>query len=141
MSRVHVSMSTNSSQVSVPLASNISAADCTFVCPVASNFLDTYGGLYGNNSFQSISRYCDSYGLLMVLTSSLEFTCEKCGPGLYSLASGNSTGEPGNAYSPPCLPCPSGGVCSQGSVVPRSGYWGAANAKYGPRVERRACLT
>jgi hypothetical protein len=63
-----------------------------------------------------------------VLTSTLEFECLVCGLNSYSLGHSISNGSAG-ADQVPCLSCPDGGSCVDGSVVATPGYWGAVNSQ------------
>jgi hypothetical protein len=99
-------------------------------CPVASAFVDSLGGLYGPGAYIITSGACSVASApaqqtsFEVLVSSLQFQCNPCGPGFYSLDAGASNGS--TVTNITCLPCPSGGACTNGSVLATPGYWGAA---------------
>ncbi len=63
-----------------------------------------------------------------VLASSLQFSCIRCGEGLYSLFGGSSNGTVGNATNFQCNPCPSGGSCLNSVVTATARHWGAQGA-------------
>jgi hypothetical protein len=113
-------------QFSAPRAGNIVfAPGALLTCPAGSNFVDSFGGLYEDNSYPTPFSYCSPSADILV--STLDFQCAVCPMGQYSLRGGYSTGSPGAAVSFPCLPCPVGGVCEDGAPVATPGFWGAAN--------------
>ncbi len=116
-------------QVVVSMASNITAANSTFTCPVASHFSDSLGGLFGPGAIAVPSGRCGDGRSLLI--STLQFQCEQCGEETYSLLAGSSGGSPGDSTAFPCLPCPDGGRCLSGALVASAGHWGAVVA---PRV-------
>ena len=78
------------SQFAIMAGSNVSlSSNTSFTCPVASNFQDTYGGLFGNGAYATTSSYClDGLQIVngapvdypsRILTSTLEFQCQVCG--------------------------------------------------------------
>jgi hypothetical protein len=115
----------------VPLAGNVTFGDRVLLqCPLGTNFLDTFQGLYGpQGSYPVPSTLCNSSQATtsQVLGSTLEFVCNVCGVGLYTVFRGSSTGAPGAYDNHPCLPCPRGALCTDGAVNATAGYWGAAD--------------
>ena len=67
------------SQVVVSLASNVSlGAAVDMVCPVGTNFVDTFGGLYATGAFPVQTTVCDNSATYSrVLASSLQFACSR----------------------------------------------------------------
>jgi hypothetical protein len=124
-------------QVAVALAGRIDFRDnVTLTCPAGSTFVDMFGGLYGPGAYPSESVFCNSptAGLhTQLLTSSLEFVCSVCDFDTYSVVLSSSNGSssagggPAAATGAACLPCPSGASCTNGSVTPTPGYWGAGD--------------
>ena len=92
-------------QVDIPCAGNITIApSCLFQCPVASNFLDTFDGLYGpDGAYPVSSLYCSAapyaiHGIVYlafteVLVSTLQFQCQPCPLDTYSLFAGSGSGD------------------------------------------------
>ena len=122
-------------QVLFPLAGFVNlSVNNTFLCPTSANFIDAFDGLFGvNHSFPAVGEYCDfsidgTAG--RVLLSSLQFQCHRCASGTYSLLQGVSHGEPGDANTFSCFPCPAGARCDNGTVRPTAGYWGTYAGAY-----------
>lgn len=117
-------------QVVVSRAGNVTVTGTVeLTCPTASSFVDSYGGLYGRGSYLADSKLCESFVLpFQVVVSTLSFGCTPCGVSTYSLQQGRSNGTAGVPGAITCLPCPFGGVCTNGSVGPSAGFWGAALA-------------
>ena len=114
-------------QVFIGNGGNVSFAAGTWLqCPSGTVFRDAYHGLYGpGGAYPVTSPLCVS---TPILQSTLQFDCARCGPGLYTLLAGNSSGAPGVDNNVSCLPCPIGGVCQLGNVAAAAGWWGAADA-------------
>ncbi len=113
-------------QISAPRAGNVTFSLGTLMtCPVGSNFIDNFGGLYGPASYPAVSSFCMGGGSILV--STLEFQCVVCPPGQYSLVGGSSNGSAGSADNSPCQSCPVGGVCNGGAPAAAPGFWGAAS--------------
>ena len=75
----------------------------------------------------SIENLSD-YGVT-VLVGSLDFSCNPCPVGTYSVLSGSSNGSVGAANNSACLTCPSGAQCtSAGTVQATQDHWGASDA-------------
>ncbi len=109
----------------------------TLQCPEASAFVDSFGARFGPGAYPSHTAACDD----PVLVSSFAFQCNPCGPGLYSLDSGARDGP--RVSNVTCLPCPSGGSCTDGTVTATPGYWGTAEHAGGsdsPGAPRRVVL-
>ncbi len=119
--------------MAIPLAGEVSFGLHTrLTCPIGSNFVDLFNGLYGPNKYKLYSPLCfvKVVGNTQdVYVSTLEFQCQVCGVGLYSLKSGSSNGAAGEAFNFECLPCPYGSSCVNGSVVALPGYWGTGSAR------------
>jgi hypothetical protein len=128
-------------QVFLSQASNVTFdSKVVLTCPASSNFVDAFGGQYGpNGSYPAFSPYCDvtpSVGSSdaesfhsMVLTSALQFSCDVCPTGFYSVLAGSSNGAPNQVDNYPCRECPLGGVCTQQGVFASRDYWGANNSE------------
>jgi hypothetical protein len=115
-------------------------ANTTFTCPVGSNFVDSFGGLYGpNGSYPVVSPYCPGGG--SVLVSTLDFKCVSCSSGQYSLFGGSFSGAVGKPTNYPCLLCPTGGVCTDGVAAATPGYWGAGDTAPSIGVSFALCPT
>jgi hypothetical protein len=114
-------------QVVVTLASNVTFdAGVAMHCPRGTNFVDTFGGLYEAGAFPVQTTACaNSATNSLVLASSLQFSCTRCGEGLYSLFGGSSNGSAGASVDFPCRVCPQGGLCTEGDVQATPNYWGA----------------
>ncbi len=125
-------------QVAMPLAGKVTFGQHTaFSCPVGSNFVDMFNGLYGPDGYKIYSPLClvkFEGDLQEVLVSTLEFQCQVCGVGFYSLKGGSSTGGAREATNFDCLSCPDGSSCINGSVVALPGYWGTGNVLNGTSV-------
>ncbi len=74
-------------------SAGIQIEDTEFRCPIATNFFDTYDGMYGPNG--SYSSY-DFSSKCYYRSGTLEFSCISCGQNTYSLEYGYSYGAPGN---------------------------------------------
>ena len=122
-------------EVVLPTVGNVTMLSSSFLCPVAANFVDDFGGLYGaDGAYPLPSRFCNDTTYLnfttlvsppvAVLVSTLQFRCRRCGFGTYSVLSGMSSGAPNDSNAFPCLACPKGGQCETGVVVASPGYWG-----------------
>ena len=120
-------------QVVIPSAGNVTMSGSTrFQCPVASNFVDVYNGLYGaNGSYPTTFQYCrqnaNQTAQVRVLVSTLQYQCEPCPLGTYALLAGESDGQPRHSNAFQCQECPFGGVCSSRTLVPAAGYWGGGS--------------
>ena len=102
-------------------------ASTAFQCPAGSNFVDTYGGLYGPAGAYPVQDPACPSGY-DILQSTLQFQCARCAPGTYSVTPSTTTGAPNSTVAQLCRPCPLGGQCgADGGVVATPGYWGGAN--------------
>jgi hypothetical protein len=117
-------------QVAVIQAGNVTFSGVELTCPIASNFEDSFGGLYGAGAYPVFSTLCDTSigGSDSVLTSSLEFYCNVCPVGTYSVFAGSSNGSRGAANNSPCRACPSGAQCvDTGTILATQDHWGASD--------------
>ena len=124
-SNLTVDMQARDLQIVMPLTGNVTAGpNTTFMCPPASRFVDTYGGLYGHGSYMAyLLPY--PWDVCPFYVSSLQFGCNPCEFGSYSMESGMSNGQPQNSNHVACNLCPFGGSCDNaGSVAAAPGYWG-----------------
>ncbi len=110
-------------------AGNVTFSGVELTCPIASNFEDSFGGLYGAGAYPVFSTLCAGGGDSdSVLASSLEFSCNACPVGRYSVVAGSSNGSPGVANNSKCLQCPSGASCDDtGTVQATQDHWGASD--------------
>jgi hypothetical protein len=114
-------------QVSALWAGNVTFThNVNLTCPLGTNFVDSFGGLYGPGSFPVNSPYCSSAdpSVNQVLVSTLEFSCTACELYTYTVSRSYSTGGPNASVTTACLPCPHGGACENGTVTSTPGYWG-----------------
>jgi hypothetical protein len=128
--------STEANQVLVQAGGNVTYAPSTtrFYCPVGTEIEDSYRGLYGSNAQLSVQPGW----YYRVLVSTLEFSCETCPSGFYTLQRGYSDGTPGQPRNPTCLPCPYGGTCHAGHPIAAApGFWGAADSRDNRTSEMR----
>jgi hypothetical protein len=122
-------------QVVATTQGEVTTLGSNFMCPLGSNFNDTYGGLYGPHSYPVITALCVSSGTAhhRELVSTLAFSCNQCGEGKYLPFAGWSNGTAGTSNFSPCLDCPPGGNCSAGGVVVANpNHWGALGPSDGP---------
>ncbi len=101
-------------------ASRVTFTGTSLTCPTATQFVDSLGGLYGPYSFPIESPLCKDVSPASdtsVLVSMLQFSCDPCPSGSYSVFAGSSNGEARQAVNFPCLPCPSGAQCTDGGAV------------------------
>jgi hypothetical protein len=105
----------------------------SLTCPPSSNFVDAFGGLYGpDGSYPVSSASCigDATGQnTSVSVSSLQFQCNSCPVGRYSMYAGSSNGTAGQANNATCLACPRGAQCSDtGTVHATQDHWGDSDS-------------
>jgi hypothetical protein len=114
-------------QVTVAAGAFVTFESSWIQCPLASNFSDEYGGLYGSfdNMIVLPTSPLQSVCPLGVSISQLAFSCTSCDGPTYSLTRGGSDGSPGRVLRPvACRVCPHGGACRDGAVTASPGYWG-----------------
>lgn len=95
-------MTANNTQVVASLASNITiAGSSVFTCAQAANFVDAYGGLYGNKSYPQTTNWCTTAFENKILVSS---PCPSCAP---PASSASTPSTLATATAPRASPTPS----------------------------------
>ena len=110
-------------------------ADVRLQCPPSSLFVDAFGGLYGNGSYAVDINLapCSGLGgsggpsLCPFSVSTLQFGCQPCSTGTFTVQAGASNGQPNQSNNVSCLPCPAGASCVGGTVAALPGYWGSGS--------------
>ena len=120
-----VQMGASPFEVVMTAAGNITFQQSSvFQCPQGSIFRDDMRA-FGANSVTVFNKNC------LQLISSLQFGCIVCDNALYATAVSTSTGTPGQSNAASCEPCPHGGSCVDGLLLPAQGYWGdGENAQF-----------